>query len=285
MNATLNDPKLRTVNRDAVAGSKYDIYRWNPWRAPGFAPVADACGLAGGTPWSGDAPEEGRYVNTSFAHHGMKGTDLPMLDTGIIWTLGLEAEVTWQVRNNHGGGYSYRLCPASEPLTEACFQKHPLDFVQDQQALVFGDSVVPINGTFVHEGTSPAGSTWAMLPLPSSVLGPRCVCSPDNNYRPANYNCGCLKGEERIGCATPGNCSKGACLPCPGTPGSDCSRCSNGIGDPFPPPASYHGQPTVRDVVKVPRDLPEGKYVLGFRYDCEATAQVWSNCADITLVR
>ena len=32
---------------------------------------------------------------------------------------------------------SYRLCPASEPLTEACFQKHPLDFVQDKQQLVF----------------------------------------------------------------------------------------------------------------------------------------------------
>jgi hypothetical protein len=29
----------------------------------------------------------------------------------------------------------------------------------------------------------------------------------------------------------------------------------------------------------------QGKYVLGWRYDCEATAQVWSNCADITLVK
>jgi hypothetical protein len=36
-------------------------------------------------------------------------------------------------------------------------------------------------------------------------------------------------------------------------------------------------------VVKVPTDLAPGKYVLGFRYDCESTAQVWSNCADITL--
>ena len=25
-------------------------------------------------------------------------------------------------------------------------------------------------------------------------------------------------------------------------------------------------------------------YVLGWRWDCEATAQVWSNCADVTLV-
>ena len=28
-----------------------------------------------------------------------------------------------------------------------------------------------------------------------------------------------------------------------------------------------------------------GKYVLGWRYDCEAAAQVWSNCADTTLVK
>ena len=40
----------------------------------------------------------------------------------------------------------------------------------------------------------------------------------------------------------------------------------------------------ILDVVKVPANLPAGDYVLGFRYDCEATAQVWSNCADITLV-
>ena len=54
----------------------------SPWRAPGAAPVANACGLAGGTPWGSDAPEEGKYVNTSFAHHGMAGTDLPPLPTG-----------------------------------------------------------------------------------------------------------------------------------------------------------------------------------------------------------
>ena len=42
--------------------------------------------------------------------------------------------MTWQVRNNHGGGYSYRLCPAGEPLTEACFQRHPLPFERTKQA-------------------------------------------------------------------------------------------------------------------------------------------------------
>ena len=37
--ATLNDPSKRTVNRKSEAGSIYDIYKHNPWRAPGSAPV------------------------------------------------------------------------------------------------------------------------------------------------------------------------------------------------------------------------------------------------------
>lgn len=51
----------------------------------------------------------------------------------------------------------------------------------------------------------------------------------------------------------------------------------------------HNGQPVqgvgpivgIMDAVKVPANLVPGKYVLGWRYDCEATAQVWSNCADI----
>ena len=50
MNATNNDPYYRTMNRNVTALSKDDVYRWNPWRAPGAAPVYDACGMAGGSP-------------------------------------------------------------------------------------------------------------------------------------------------------------------------------------------------------------------------------------------
>jgi hypothetical protein len=73
------------VNRDVERNSPQDIYRHNPWRAPGFAPVADACGLAGGTPWGAVAPEEGQYINTTHARHGMKGSNLPRMDTGTVW--------------------------------------------------------------------------------------------------------------------------------------------------------------------------------------------------------
>lgn len=63
-----------------------------------------AGGLAGGTPWPVDASEEGRYVNTTHAHHGMRGTDLPEMPTGTVWKAGGTAEVAWNVRFNHGGG-------------------------------------------------------------------------------------------------------------------------------------------------------------------------------------
>ena len=53
--STLNDSRYRSVNVDATG--ELDIYRFNPWRAPGSAPVADACGLAGGTPWGADVAE------------------------------------------------------------------------------------------------------------------------------------------------------------------------------------------------------------------------------------
>ena len=66
---TINAPEHRTVNRAAPAGSALDIYRHNPWRAPGSAPVADACGLAGGTPWGKNVSEWGDYVPTIFAKH------------------------------------------------------------------------------------------------------------------------------------------------------------------------------------------------------------------------
>jgi hypothetical protein len=36
--------------------------------------------------------------------------------------------------------------------------------------------------------------------------------------------------------------------------------------------------------VVIPKDLAAGDYVLGWRWDCEESTQVWSNCADVTIV-
>ena len=39
----------------------------------------------------------------------------------------------------------------------------------------------------------------------------------------------------------------------------------------------------IGDELRVPVVRP-GKYVLGIRWDCEKSAQVWTNCADIEIV-
>ena len=44
------------------------------------------------------------------------------------------------------------------------------------------------------------------------------------------------------------------------------------------------GPVSVVDTLLIPNHLTPGKYVLGWRLDCEATAQIWSNCADLELV-
>ena len=43
--------------------------------------------------------------------------------TGTVWKAGSAQNVSWYIAFNHGGGYKYRICPASERLTEACFLK------------------------------------------------------------------------------------------------------------------------------------------------------------------
>ena len=55
---------------------------------------------------------------------------------------------------------------------------------------------------------------------------------------------------------------------------SDTGRCSG--RDPY--------NTLISDQLRVPATLAPGKYVLGIRWDCEKSAQVWTNCADIQVV-
>ena len=40
---------------------------------------------------------------------------------------------------------------------------------------------------------------------------------------------------------------------------------------------------TMYDYLRVPDHLTPGDYVLGFRWDCESSAQVWQSCADVKI--
>ena len=37
----------------------------------------------------------------------------------------------------------------------------------------------------------------------------------------------------------------------------------------------------IKNLVRVPKSLESGEYVLSFRWDCQQTPQVWNSCANI----
>lgn len=243
MKPTNNDPRFWGLNRHVTPMSKEDAYQWNPWRAPGNAPVYGACGAAGGGPRR-DATGS-PYVDTPFASQGDLGTVLPPNPTGIVWRSGGLAEVKSSVRANHGGGYQYRLCAASEPLTEACMQQTPLNFSQRTWLEFRNGSRLEIKGAYLSEGTAPPNSTWALNPLPFGSV------KQYDSFKPPCY------GQDK----RPNSTDKRPGMLCEGV---------------FPFGVN------VIDELSVPA-VPAGDYVLGLRYDSEMTSQIWQQCADISI--
>jgi len=240
--ATNNDPYYRTYNRGVKALSPEDIYKYNPWRSPGNAPVYDACGMAGGSPtW---VNTQLSFVNTSHAVQGDLGSKiLPKSPTGVKWKAGTTVEAKWSLRANHGGGYIYRLCPLSEALSEACFQKYPLDFARETYLEWSNGTRLAIEGRFLTSSENvPPNSTWAMNMLPFS-----------DKHRAPEFDPPCKESVDRTK--------------------NDTGKCSG----------RFPWDVAIVDILKIPHHLSPGEYVLGFRYDCEATAQVWSSCADIEI--
>ena len=161
-------PSSAFLSFDLCGGLQEDNYYYTPWRAPGFAPLFDSCGIAGGRS-EGPGGHGAVYKATSHAKQGDLGTSvLPAMDPQATWKAGDTVEVSWALSANHGGGYLYRLCPADAKLDEECFLKHVLPFMGKQSFRWggLGGTQIWFNGTYVSEGTNPPGSVWAMNPIP-----------------------------------------------------------------------------------------------------------------------
>lgn len=155
------DRDMMTVHRNCYNGA--------PWRAPGFAHIANACGGQTGPDGGGDDP---------FAPGD--GTLLPKMPR-TKWQAGTAVKVAWGISINHGGGYAYRLCPESEPQLEACFQRHHLQFVGDTSTVHYIDGKeIAIPALTTTKGTSPAGSQWRRNPIP---LGCGTTTCDNGHYR------------------------------------------------------------------------------------------------------
>jgi len=251
MKATITEPHQRTINRDAVAFSEDDWTRFNPWRAPGAAPVYDPCGRASGGPHQTGG--HGEFTNTSYARVGDLGSKLPYMPSGAVWKAGSTVTTSWSIRANHGGGYQYRLCPLHSNLTEDCFQQTPLPFADDSSLTLGNGTMMKLKSTFVSEGTLPKGSTWQMNPVPGyiKVFPNGTMVAPFKRWFDPPCDDPYSLHPHRLG--------QGLCS------------------------GEWITKSTFYDQLRIPAAVTPGEYVLGFRWDCEASAQVWQSCADVTI--
>jgi hypothetical protein len=195
------------------------------------------------------------YRNTTHAKQGDTGKVLGPLESNTTWKAGDSVEVSWALSANHGGGdpvgrrprgrhptcanappssfFQYRLCPSSEPLTEECFQKTPLPFdIERKQSFRWGGlngKQIWYDGTYVSDGTNPPGSTWSMNPIPRNDSGSGKSFEPRCEDVPG---CGDMTVESQCFCS--------------------------GMWGPY--------DLEIIDYLKLPTELPAGKYVLGWRW-------------------
>lgn len=262
------DKDLRTYGLNPIYRLS-DYTKHHPWRYPGSAPVENACGIAGGWYTTGAAGNGGDAPPG--VPQGTLATDLAKLLDETVWIAGSIVDVAWGITANHGGGYQYRLCPASEDPSEACFQRYPLEFVGDDQWLQQGHGLnvsdrqkipaVRVTGDKVV----PSGSIWTKNPIPPCNTpisgGAQHTPCPGPTFKPP------VPG----GVGTAYGFGGGMCES--DLPGASCNDAE------FQKQTFDFG---IVDQVRVP-NLPDGAYILSFRWDSEQTPQVWTSCADVTI--
>jgi len=275
MEPTNNDPKMRTWDPHGESECG-DFTKYNPWRAPGKAPVNDPCGQASGFTVSQ------YYVEVPKGYSaGDNGSEVLPERPATYWKAGTTAQVGWAMSAQHGGGYSYRLCPKSEfgksgpQNTEKCFQSNHLDFVGSTSTIHFDDDShadITINATLY---TDPDGKQWRQSPIPGCACDNGIACGGKSDFLQASGKCQSPSAAvyTQKGSATP-SCPHGTMYE------PQFTQFTQGFL------TEFAGQPgpnkfSVMDELKVPNT--PGEYVLGWRWDCEETDQVWLSCADIVI--
>jgi len=244
MEPTNNDPEFRTYDPHSQSKNPEE-HKYNPWRAPGKAPVGDPCGMASGSlnPHAYDAIPQGYKP-------GDKGSQVLPETAATLWTAGATAWVGWGLSAQHSGGYSYRLCPKDSAIEEECFQSNVLEFASANSTLHFNDGSKPDKKIITRTYTAPDGAQWRTDPVPA--------CISSASQFPIH------------GSPTP-NCPGGTMF-------------ETGEFDEFTQGflVGNKNHFSIMDEVKVPNTV--GSYLLSWRWDCESADQVWTSCADIEIV-
>lgn len=261
-----------------MSGGEKDFFRKSPWLAPGSAAVfGSGCGSAGGGP---QVFNNGGVAPDGF-EQGLDAIELPEHSDPVHWQAGSVVEVAWAITANHGGGYSYRLCPADGEVTEECFQSNQLQFAGNRQWLIYANGTksrgFPIKK--VSQGTYPHGSEWARNPVPGcNMCDTFEKCGPPLDPVPGLVN---SSWHDQLSCTArcdgsgfwkdEGGCPDGTAQfaePLPGISGFE---------------KRFFKDFSILDEVYIPTDLEPGHYLLSWRWDCEESFQIWQNCADVII--
>lgn len=226
--AYVNDESERTVFNNFRRRTQDTNKR--PWRAPGTARVRSPCG------WQYQA-DDGTAEQD--------GLNLAKTER-TVWQAGSAVEVAWATYVNHGGGYTYRLCPSASETTEECFRETPLQFVGDYQWLQWLDET----------------ETRHKLKA-TRVQGQR----RRDNLGNAQWTRNPIPGQGQFDSPVGQNAFQ--------------SIFPKANDDEFTGETLY--SINMVDLIQIPADLKPGDYVLGWRWDSEDERQVFSNCADITV--
>jgi len=214
-----------------------------PAECPGQAPITDPCGYYD--------PQMGVRPADPFGSSSLPETP------AVQWLAGSEQVISTALYANHFGVYQFRLCPKSEPLTEACFAAHVLPFAPALGASVGGMCCWSRWGDDSTCGNYPSGGSGA-------------ICGNDGvTVCQSNADCKSLP-------PTPSPVPTPVPSPTPGPPPTPASQWRSVPSDPFDV-----GR-LLNDSVILPKDV--GQYVLQWRWDCAQTAQIWANCADVDIV-
>ena len=281
------------------------VFEFNPWLAPGYAPVANSCGILGG--WQFESSRDyvagpgngysnfkdgkGNITNGHMPDPDMvvpagTGGDVVLqadLDRRIqeaqgkkfatndnsVWKAGSQQKVSYSILANHGGGIQYRLCPIdylrNGTLNEDCFIA--LEFVGETSWFEYYDR---------------GNETDVSIPFTSVRVSD------------ANTNGVLPKGSTwtQIGLPSCVDETAGKC----DSPDFENEVSKQGIYGwitvglvDFPSSMSpalaeimQSGGFEIADKIQVPEGL-SGDYVFSWRWDSEQTPQVWTQCSIVTI--
>ena len=126
-----------TLNIGAEEGSEEDSYRYNPWRAPGYAPVVDPCGQAGGEYKGQGIGGDSVFTTTPLSTMGDMGSKLPASKLRPRWVAGgCSRHGPWLLRDSDGRLFDAnrqpgrgRLGPALQPRRRLLLRETPTQFL------------------------------------------------------------------------------------------------------------------------------------------------------------